>query len=180
VFNPQSPAGAHLAAIKQLPNQTSVLFIGNDHKLNVQWVVGVGTWQGPVALSPQPTGASHRDRIDTPPLSETCWLGRVTRIVVRWNALECARVGHTSGHNQISPCSTERRATHFAVPGQSQTRLQPNVASANRARWCEMMREAHRCQPHQEDIAWNESPGGEQPYPERRPERDDRNHDRHK
>jgi hypothetical protein len=53
---------------------------------------------------------------------------------VRWNALECARGGHKSGHNQISPCSTERRATHFAVPGQSQTRLQPNVASANRAR----------------------------------------------
>jgi hypothetical protein len=48
------PAGGNMVANGQVgvANQLDVLFVGNNGALNVMWVVGGGTWQGPVGITP--------------------------------------------------------------------------------------------------------------------------------
>lgn len=45
-----APPGGCLAAIKQSSKQTTVVFFGNDRKLNVQWVAENGVWSDPIAM----------------------------------------------------------------------------------------------------------------------------------
>ncbi len=45
-----APRGACLAAVKQMPNLTTVVFFGHDRKLNVQWVTGAGRWSEPISM----------------------------------------------------------------------------------------------------------------------------------
>jgi hypothetical protein len=49
-----APAGAPLATSAQfgLPNQTDVFVVENDGAINVSWVSGAGSWQGPLGITP--------------------------------------------------------------------------------------------------------------------------------
>ena len=49
-----APPGACLAAIKQLPSLTTVVFFGYDRKLNVQCVEGAGSWSEPISMGKEP------------------------------------------------------------------------------------------------------------------------------
>ena len=47
-----APPGAPVALAHQVDNnQLDALFVGPDGAVNVMWVVGVGTWNGPVPLT---------------------------------------------------------------------------------------------------------------------------------
>jgi hypothetical protein len=54
-----APAGASVAASQQFgaSNQTDVFLVDNNGQLNVFWVQGVGTWNGPLKLGPKNTAA---------------------------------------------------------------------------------------------------------------------------
>ncbi|MBG1252128.1 hypothetical protein [Burkholderia pseudomallei] len=57
------PASAPLATSNQfgIPNQTDVFVVDNKGALNVAWVVGAGSWNGPIPISPPglfPPGAA--------------------------------------------------------------------------------------------------------------------------
>jgi hypothetical protein len=57
-----APAGAGLAVAPQfgVPNQTDVFVVANSGAMEVSWVVGAGSWNGPLRISPSglaPAGA---------------------------------------------------------------------------------------------------------------------------
>ena len=84
---PVAPPGAYLAAIKQLDDLTSALFIGNDHRLNVHWVIDGGIWQGPVALSPNPIappGGGITLVTQATNLTTALFLGEQGQLLVQW------------------------------------------------------------------------------------------------
>jgi hypothetical protein len=84
---PVAPPGAFLAPIKQRANQLSVLFIGNDQKLNVHWVIGGGTWEGPEALSPGPVAppGAYLAAIKHPPdQTLVVFIGNDGKLNVHW------------------------------------------------------------------------------------------------
>ena len=50
-YFPAVPAGATVAAIEQVPGQIDCFYFDAAGALRVNWVVGLGTWTGPVALT---------------------------------------------------------------------------------------------------------------------------------
>ncbi|MEV3986242.1 hypothetical protein [Nonomuraea sp. NPDC049758] len=55
-----APPGGRIIAAKQTHDQLNVFFVANDGRLNVSWVTGIGSWQGPIAITPSvaPPGAA--------------------------------------------------------------------------------------------------------------------------